>query len=45
MSRLSGGVNGSRVVLPIVATDDAVRQTRGVYGSGFLLRTGVFVTC
>jgi hypothetical protein len=45
MPSLSGGVNGSRVVLPVVATDDALKETRGVYGSGFLVRTGVFITC
>jgi len=42
---LSEGVNASQVVLPVVATDQGVRRTLGVYGTGFLLRSGVFVTC
>lgn len=39
------GVNASRVVLPIVAVDSAVSGTLGVYGSSWLVRSGLLVTC
>ena len=45
MNEFASGVNAFRVVLPVVATDDAVQQTLGVYGSAFLIRSGVVVTC
>jgi hypothetical protein len=40
-----GGVNASRVILPIIAVDDAASRTLGVYGSSWLARSGLLVTC
>jgi len=45
VNEFSSGVNAFRVILPVVAVDDAVTTSLGVYGSGFLVRSGVFVTC
>ena len=39
------GVNASRVILPVVAVDAAVSRTLGIYGSSWLARSGVIVTC
>jgi len=45
MSEISSGVNAFKVVLAVVATDDRCTEALGVYGSGFLIRSGIFVTC
>lgn len=39
------GVNPSRVVLPVVAVDAALTRTLGIYGSAWLVRSGLVVTC
>lgn len=39
------GVNANRVVLPVIAVDTALSQTLGIYGSSWLARSGLLVTC
>jgi len=39
------GVNPSRVILPIVAVDAALSRTLGIYGTSWLARSGLIVTC
>ncbi len=45
MNEPSSGVNPFRVVFAVNATDEGVTTALGVYGTGFLVRSGVFVTC
>jgi hypothetical protein len=40
-----GGVNGNRVILPVVAVDAGMSRTLGVYGSSWLARSGLLITC
>lgn len=39
------GVNASRVILPVVAVDSAVSRTLGIYGTSWLARSGLIVSC
>jgi hypothetical protein len=39
------GVNPSRVILPVVLVDAAMTRTLGIYGSSWLARSGLIVTC
>jgi hypothetical protein len=38
-------VNPSRVILPVVLVDTAITRTLGIYGSSWLARSGLVVTC
>ena len=39
------GVNPHRVILPVVLVDAALTRTLGIYGSSWLARSGLIVTC